>query len=172
MSRHVDRIGGIVAAFEKSLADFRESLEALDEDSATRAPAGGGWTPAQIGAHVAIVNAQLAGIFTGQLPLAQIAPEDFKETAWSEMNIPDRIETSARSQPPEQVTREQALEQLATSAAVFVEAVRGVSHERAKLYTVRMPFGTLTLYQLGEFAAAHNHRHHAQLQRAASHAPA
>jgi hypothetical protein len=168
MSRHSHRIEGIVLALEKSLADFSRTLEALEEEAAVRTPAAGGWSPAQIGWHVGVTNEMLSAILTGELPRAEIAPEDFQEQPWDSMTIPDRIQTFPQLEPPADVDLKTAVNKLAGSAATLIESLRTVSHERARHYIVKMSFGTLSLYQVGEFAAAHIDRHHRQLQRALS----
>lgn len=166
MSRHSDRIDGILAAFEKSQQSFVSELEGVDATTAQRAPANGGWNPAQIGWHVGVTNEMIAAMLTGEAPLAQLAPEDFQEQAWGSMTIPEKIQTFPQLEPPADIDLAAALDRLEYGARAFADALRSISADRASNYIVRFPFGTLSLYQLGEFAAAHNDRHAAQLKRA------
>src|SRR5687768_13614828 len=172
MSRHSDRIDGIVAAFEKSHDRFVRELEAVDDAAVGRAPPSGGWTPAQIGWHVGVTNEMLSAIVTGESPTAKLAPEDFREQAWSAFTVPAKIETMPPLQPPAQISRGDALERLDSGASRLVEALRTLSSDRASGYIVKLPFGTLSMYQVGEFAAFHIDRHAAQVQRTLREQPA
>jgi len=163
---HQSRIEGIVTAFNAAHDQLIASLEQLSEAAAAQRPQDGGWTPAQIGWHVAATNDLLGQIITGEAPLAQPAAEGFVENPAVFEGLPAKVQTFPQLVPPAGVTRDEALGRLRESAGPLAAKLRAMSQERAAGHCVAFPFGTLSLYQLGEFAAGHVARHHGQLQRA------
>lgn len=168
MMDHAARIGAIVQAFEEAMARFRSRLSSADSAAAERQPAGGGWTPAQVAMHVAMVNASFGSIVDGSRPAAQPAPEGFVERPFAVIvaGMPEKLEAPSRAHPPAGVTRDAAIESLAASEAKLVAAFRGLDAERARL-TIESPIvgGRVSLYQVGEWAVAHVIRHNQQAKR-------
>src|SRR4029453_460351 len=68
--------------------------------------------------------------------------------------------------PPPPVRRDAALERLRASGQHMSKAIASLTPERGRGYTVTLPFGTLSLYELADFGAAHVTRHCGQLERA------
>src|SRR6266568_4285682 len=102
MESHHVRIARQRAAYHQAHERFVKRLREAPADAAERAPANGGWSAAQIGWHVATVDATFAGL----------------------------------------------------------EAMRGAG------YAVTHPvIGTVSLAQIGDWAAAHTIRHNAQAKR-------
>jgi hypothetical protein len=165
---HESRVEGLVTGFTSANDRLIAALEALSDDAASRRPADGGWTPAQIGWHVAITTKLLASVITGEAPMAKPAPEGFAENPAVFAAVPEKVQTFPQLVPPAVVSRAEALTNLRSSADPMVLALRSLTPERAKGFCVPFPFGTLSLYQMGEFAGAHVLRHHAQLQRDAA----
>jgi uncharacterized damage-inducible protein DinB len=136
-------------------------------DLVERAPADGGWSAAQIGWHVATVDVMFADLVSGA-GASHPLPADFRERTWSEIvaGIPPRLEASGGSQPPAEVTREEALSALAASAQRLDAALTGLAEARASRFGVTHPaIGTVSLAQIGDWAVAHTIRHNAQAKR-------
>jgi uncharacterized damage-inducible protein DinB len=145
-------------------ARLRQSLERLSDDAATTPPAQGGWTPAQIVYHVGITNEGFfLPTFAGTAEFLAPAHEGFEETFAFE-TVPPRIKTFPQLEPPD-VGKADALRKLDASAAAVADALRALPPERVR-QCAQLPFGTLSMQQMAEFAAGHVVRHQAQLDRA------
>ena len=162
---HSTRIQASATAFKTAAESFVSSLERLSDDSAAVQPKEGGWTPAQIGMHLALSNELFAGILSGAVPMAQPAPAEFAEDAQVFSRIPNKITTFPSLVPPDGVKRGEALDRLRRANAQLVAAIEGLQPDRAASQCVQLPFGTVSLYQFADFAGAHMLRHTAQLQR-------
>ena len=165
MTDHARRIRAAAAAFKAANHTLIADLEALDEATATRPPADGGWSAAQIGWHVAETSRLLAAMLAGELPGPRVAPA-FVEDAEVFSRVPARVESRLPEiQPPGSTTRQDAVTRLRASEAPTVLAIESLTPERAGGYTFKMPFGILNLYQCAEFIGAHAGRHRGQVQR-------
>jgi uncharacterized damage-inducible protein DinB len=136
-------------------------------DLVERTPDGGGWSAAQIGWHVAIVDRMFAELVSGARP-SQPLPVDFRERAWTEVvaGMPQKLEASGSSLPPSEVTRGEALTALAASAEKLDAALEGLAEDRGSRFGVtHKALGTVTLAQIGDWATAHTIRHNAQAKR-------
>jgi hypothetical protein len=163
---HQERIAAQQAAFNAAMKQFEETVSRLDEGAATQAPAGGGWTAAQIAWHVGQTNELLAGVLSGQVPMAAPAPEGFAENPNVFAGVPDKVKTFPQLEPPAGTSRADGLAKLNASAQPYLQSLQALSAERAGGYCVDFPFGKLSLYQIADFAAAHVGRHQQQVQRA------
>jgi uncharacterized damage-inducible protein DinB len=166
---HQAKTARVRAAYREARARFAERLRRADEDAVHRAPANGGWSAAQIGWHVAAVDASFAAVIAGDVPAARPLPDGTVARPWSEIvtSVPDRIEAGKRVQPPADVRREDVLVALEESARRLDAALAGLSEERASAYAITHPvLGTVALGAIGEWAAAHVARHNAQAKRA------
>ena len=77
-----------------------------------------------------------------------------------------KLDAPAQFHPPAGVAAGDALEKLRGSQQRMVDALAGLDESRAGL-TVKSTVGTpITLYQVGNWAAAHVARHNAQVKRA------
>jgi uncharacterized damage-inducible protein DinB len=156
------------AAYREAHARFVKRLTDAPADAVERAPADGGWSAAQIGWHVAAVDAAFAGLVTGERPGAQPLPDPASQKPWSEilMGIPGKLEAGKRVQPPAAVRRDEALAALAESSAALDAALAGLDPERGAGFAITHPvIGTVALGQFGEWARAHTIRHNAQAKR-------
>lgn len=163
--QHGDRIRSAADAFRTAFDAFVATLEAMDDDSASRPSPDGGWSPAQVGWHVAESNRLTAATLSGALPGARRS-EGFVEDAAVFSRIPEKAETPIPAlNPPAGVTREDALTKLRWSVAPTVKAIETLTPDRAANFTVKFPFGIVNLYQLSEFAGVHVGRHKKQLER-------
>jgi uncharacterized damage-inducible protein DinB len=154
-----------VNTFKSNMERFISTLAQLSEEAATKAPAEGGWNPAEIGWHVAVTNELLAGALTGAVPLAKPLPPEFTEDPSLFSKIPAKIQTFPQLEPPADVTPKSALEKLRSSSTTVVEGFQSLTEERAKAHIVAMPMGEMSMYQFADFTVAHVTRHQAQLDR-------
>lgn len=162
MATHQERIRKIsddASAAEQRLID---ALNALPEEHTQVAPEGA-WHAAQICSHVALTNNFITAVLRGELPISQPAPDGFVED-WGKLTIPDRITTFPQLEPAPATTREQAVAQLREAGSNFKRAFAALDEATANR-CVNLPFGTINLYQLGEFCAGHSDRHLGQLTR-------
>lgn len=163
---HQNRIHATVSAFLSASEGMIAAMERLNDAAAVHVPPSGGWNAAQIGCHVASANDYLAGILAGAIPRSRPAPDGFRENPHVFSGLPATIKTFPSLEPPADATREQAVAKLRDSTARVVQAIEGLTAERAAGEVIDFPFGVISLYQLAEFLTRHVQRHEAQLQRA------
>lgn len=167
------------AAYRARLADVRQAfgeangrlIERLRraEDGAAERGAGGRWSAAQIGWHVAAVTDRFASMISGELAAAQPLADGFRERAWTDVAaaIPDRLEAPAAVAPPPEVRRAAALAALEASGDRMLAALDGLRPDRASGMGIVHPIvGAISVFQIGEWAAAHVIRHNRQAKRA------
>jgi len=160
---------------ERTRQSYREAHDRLvkrlreaDDEAVHRAPADGGWSAAQIGWHVAAVDASFAGLLSGERPGAQPLPEGAQEKTWAEIlqGMPAKIEAGKRVQPPAGARRDEVLTLLADASAKFDAALAALDETRGARYAITHPvIGTVCLRQFGDWATAHTIRHNAQAKR-------
>ncbi len=166
MSVSPDRAATILARFNAAQSLLTNKLRDLPPRTAEQSPDIDAWSAAQIGWHVAKTNEWMAAILTGSTPAAEPAPPNFAETFHMKV-IPDKLTTPPSLEPPAVVGRDSALERLRASGQHMSKAIAALSPQRGTGFVVTLPFGTLSLYELADFAAAHVARHVGQLERAA-----
>ncbi len=117
MEAHGDRIERLCRAYEEAHGRFVARLAGVPAARAEAIPPDGGWSAAQIGWHVAAVDAAFADLVSGARP-SQPLTEAFRERAWSEVAaaIPQKLEASRAVLPPAAVQQDTALAALAASA--------------------------------------------------------
>ena len=168
MSSHSERIDRLRAGYREAHARFVKRLTDAPADALARVPAEGGWSAAQIGWHVAAVDAAFAGILSGDVPGAKEVPEGQAVKPWSEIvsGIPGRMEAGKRVQPPPSPARDEVLAALAASAGKLDAALSALPEDRGARYAIVHPVvGTVVLADVGEWAIAHPIRHNAQSKR-------
>lgn len=169
METHAELIARVRRSYREAHDRLVKRLSEAPADAAERAPAGGGWSAAQIGWHVAAVDASFAGLLTGERPGAQPLPDGAQEKTWAEIlqAMPARIEAGKRVQPPQDARRDDVLKLLAEASAKFDAALAGLDEARGARYAITHPvIGTVCLRQFGDWATAHTIRHNAQAKRA------
>ena len=168
MESHAELIARTRHSYREAHDRFVKRLREAADDAVHRPPAGGGWSAAQIGWHVAAVDGQFAEIVSGAKPFAQPLAAGAAETPWTDLvsGIPARLEAGKRVQPPVDVRRDAVLDQLADSASKLDAALAALDEQRGATYAITHPaIGTITLRQFGEWATAHTIRHNAQAKR-------
>jgi DinB superfamily len=161
---HAERIADLLERVDQASS----RLAARIEDAGDRARlATTGWSPAQIGAHVAMVNREFAALIDGSAPQAGPAPDGFVERSWSEIakGIPERVEAPSRVAPPAEISGQEAAARVRQSATRLRTAIAGLSPDRARYCVTSRVVGTITLYQVGDWAVGHMIRHNQQAKR-------
>jgi hypothetical protein len=165
---HNERIARMRTAYREAHERFAMRLRNAQAEAVERRPADGGWSAAQIGWHVAAVDASFAALVSGERPGAQPIPEGTPEKSWVEIvkGMPEKLEAGKRVQPPDAVRREDALAALADSVVKLDAALAGLEADRGSRFAITHPVvGVVTLAQVGEWATAHVIRHNAQAKR-------
>lgn len=160
-----DRAATILARFSAAQQSFVSKLRDLDPEGAEHHPSVEGWSPAQIGAHVAMANEWTAAVLLGSMPLAQPAPAGFTEQYSSSRGsgVPWNVKAFPL-RPPDVISLDNTVERLRTSAHHLSRAIASLTAERGSGYTITLPVGTLSLFELAEYTVAHIGRHSAQLE--------
>ena len=167
MESHSERIERTRKSYREAHARFVKRLTDAPADAVERAPAGGGWSAAQIGWHIAAVDASFAGLVSGERPGAQPLPDGTSERPWPEIvqGIPEKLEAGKRVQPPAEVKRDEVLAALADGSAKLDAALAALDADRSRYAITHPVIGTVTLGQFGDWATAHLIRHNAQAKR-------
>ena len=169
LARHYARIHHIRESFAEANERLVARLRRVEHTAAERTPEGGGWSAAQIGWHVAAVTTRFAGVVAGERPGVPLPP-DFVEREWKiiESAIPSRLRTPDAFEPPPHVTRDDAVASLEAAGVRLARALDRLTPERATTTGINHAIvgGTINLYQLAEWAAAHVVRHNRQAKRA------
>ncbi len=163
---HADRIARVRDAYREAHARLVTRISGAGA-LAERVPPGGGWSVAQIAWHVATVDATFAAVMAGERP-SLVLPPDFHERSWQEIaaGIPDRIEATGPSVPPESMRVGDALAALERGSAKIDAALGLLTPARGSRQGITHRIvGTISLYQVGEWAVAHTIRHNAQAKR-------
>ena len=163
-----DRAASILARYTAAHHSLVAALRELSAQAAEHEPSGEGWSPAQIGCHVAIIDEWIAGVLLGTTPMAKPAPAGFVES-FNVNSLPARLKTSPTFEPPSVVSLEVALERLRSSGQHMSKAIASLTPERGANFCVTLPFGTLSLFELAEFTTGHLRRHVGQVERTAAH---
>ncbi len=164
---HAARIERMRGSYREAHARLEARLRNAPQELVERRPDDGGWSAAQIGWHVATVDRLFAELVSGAR-VSQPLPDEFRERTWPEVvaGIPAKLEASAGSVPPAEVTRDEALTALVASAKKLESALEGLTEDRASSFGVtHKAVGTVTLAQIGDWATAHTIRHNAQAKR-------
>ncbi len=167
-SPHSFRIEELRASFEAANARLAARLRE-SSDAAAAAAAGGAWSAAQIGWHVAAVTTRFAGIMSGSIPAAQPLAPEFSERTWPEIlaSIPNQARAPAATLPPPSVRRDEAIAALEASGVLMASALASLTPERGGRMGITHPIvGTISVYQIGDWATAHIIRHNRQAKRA------
>jgi hypothetical protein len=165
---HLARVRHLRASFAAANEHLVKRLRAASDEAAERQPAEG-WSAAQVGWHVASVNTRFAALIAGEVPAARPLDAGFVERPWEAVAaaIPPKLQAAAAARPAGPVTRHDAIAALEASAVRMARAFDTLTPERGAGIGVTSPVvGTITLYQVGEWAASHVWRHDAQAERA------
>jgi DinB family protein len=164
---HVTRVRHLRESFAAANERLVARLRAASDDAAERhAPEA--WSAAQIGWHVATVSTRFAAMIAGDMAGPQPLAESFQERPWAEIAaaIPGQLRAPSAVHPPPAVKRSDAVAALEASATKMAHAFDSLTCERgARMGITNAVVGTITVYQLGEWATAHIARHNKQAKR-------
>lgn len=166
-SQHLGRIRHLRESFAEANERLVARLRGATDEAAGRAAAGT-WSAAQIGWHVAAVTTRFAGLISGEIAGAQPLPEDFRERTWAEVvaSIPQRVQAPAALVPPPGVRRVDAIAALEASGMRMARAFDAVTPDRGtRMGLTSAVVGSITVYQIGDWATAHVIRHNRQAKR-------
>jgi hypothetical protein len=167
-ARHLARVRHLRESFATANERLVARLRAATDEQAARSLAGG-WTPAQIGWHVAAVTSRFAGVISGDMKGAVPLPDGFVETPWEQVAaaIPAQLKAPDALAPPPSATRHDAIAALEAAGMRMARAFDTLTPERGSRLGLTSPIvGTITLYQVGEWATAHIMRHNRQAKGA------
>jgi hypothetical protein len=167
-SEHLSRVRHLREAFSSGNEHLVALLRGAEDDAAERTDQGR-WSAAQVAWHVASVNTRFAALIAGDVPAAKPLPDSYVERPWTEISaaIPDRLEAAAAATPPAKVSRHDAIAALEASAVRMARAFDSLTPERGgRTGVTNALVGTISLYQVGEWAAAHVARHYRQAKEA------
>lgn len=167
METHARKIERVRASYREARARLAARLRDAPEDAVHRVPPDGGWSAAQIGWHVAAVDASFAAVIAGEVAVRPLPAGETPRT-WTEIAaaLPDRLEAGKRVQPPPDARRADVLNALDASEQKFDAALAGLTEERAAAYAITHPvLGTVALAEIGDWAVAHVARHNKQAKR-------
>lgn len=156
-----DRAATILARFNSAHNLFMGKLRELPPDVAEDQPDASSWSPAQIGCHVAMANDWTANVLLGTTALAKPVGEGFTES-FDTSEVPANMRFFPLD-PPNVISRDNALERLRASGHHLSKAIASLTHERGSRFAVTLPVGSLSLFELAQLAVSHVARHSAQL---------
>jgi hypothetical protein len=168
LSHHLSRVRHLRESFAEANERLVARLRRVTDEAAQQAPPDGGWSAAQIGWHVAAVTTRFAGVMSGDLEGAQPLPADFRARDWAEIAgaVPSRLTARGPVLPPAVVGRTEAIAALEAAGTRMARAFDTLTPERGgRMGITHQIVGTITLYQLGEWATAHVIRHNRQAKR-------
>lgn len=163
---HQARVSRTLADFEGAMSRLVDRASTASAAEGVRVPPDGGWTVAGIIWHVATTNHGFADMVDGTRPLAEAPAAGFIETPFSEITalLPPKLEAPDVFEPPADITLADAMERLLASRRRFHD-VYGHLPESRGMWTIDSFLGPVTVYQVGDWAAAHVARHNAQVKR-------
>lgn len=164
---HAARIDRLRAAFDHASGRFLARYDTTTREEAVAVPRDGGWTAAQIAAHVAALNRVMASIVSGRIDRATPPPDGFAERPWPDIaaGVSARLQAPASVTAPPTMARDSARDAFEESRALVLDTFAAIDEPRARYVFSSPQFGTISLYQVGDFLAAHVARHNAQLKR-------
>jgi hypothetical protein len=158
-----DRAAGILARFTAAQTTLLTKLREMPPGAAQTQIDEEHWSAAQLGCHVALTNELIASVITGDRPMAEPAPPGFSESFNG--GSTGMVKVFPTLQPPEIVGRDAALERLRLSGQHMCKAIASLTPERGSGLVVRLPFGTLSLFELADYTARHVARHASYVER-------
>jgi hypothetical protein len=164
---HLTRVRQLREAFASANERLVARLRGATDEAAER-PVPDGWSAAQIAWHVANVSTRFAALIAGDAAGPQPLPDSFSERPWNEIttSMPDRLQASPASHPPPTVRRTDAVAALEASGTKMARAFDALTLERGRGMGITHPLvGTISIYQLAEWATSHIARHNKQAKR-------
>lgn len=164
---HMQRVTAAATAMDAATAAFLSFLQGLPESTRLQ-PLPGGWTPAGHAAHLALTNDVFFSVVNGGAGCTgPIAPyegtSDYSDSTWN-MDAPPPAMAPPILIPPAGIGCADASAHLRQSASRLGPAIAALDPTLAK-YCVRLPWASVSVYQMCEWAAGHTVRHIVQVNR-------
>lgn len=166
-SGHLARVRHVRESFAEANERLVTRLRRATDESAERVPPDG-WSAAQIGWHVAAVTNRFAGLIGGDVAGPAPLPAGFVERPWVEVlaGVPAKLHAPAAATPPAAVSRADAISALEGSGMRMARAFDRLTPERGGGMGITHAItGTISVYQIGDWATAHIIRHNQQAKR-------
>jgi len=166
-SEHLARVHHLRESFVEANERLVARLRRVSDEAAERG-ADGAWSAAQIGWHVAAVTTRFAAMIAGDIGGPQPLPEGFCERPWTDVAaaIPARATAPSALTPPPGVRRADAVAALEASGTKMARAFDALTPERGgRMGVTHAIVGTISVYQIAEWATAHVVRHNRQAKR-------
>ena len=166
-SAHLSRVRHLRERFAAANERLVTRLRGAEDEAVERVPAGG-WSVAQIAWHVATVTNRFASLISGEGTGAQPLPDGFVERPWAEVlsAIPPKLTSPPSAAPQRAVSRHDAISMLEEAGMRMARAFDRLTPERGSRQGITHPVtGTISIYQVGEWATAHIIRHNHQAKR-------
>ncbi|HUF24850.1 MAG TPA: DinB family protein [Vicinamibacterales bacterium] len=164
---HSQRLIAASRAFDAATAAFLSFLEQLPE-AETREALPGGWSPSSHAEHLALTNDVFLSVLksaqgcTGPIPPFAGA-SDYAEDTWN-MDAPPPATAPPILVPPPFITRAVSVTNLRASRERLAPAI-AAADEAIAAQCVRLPWATISVYQMCEWASGHTLRHLWQVNR-------
>lgn len=114
---------------------------------------------------MAVTTEFLAGALSGSNASMLVPKAEGFQEVLATLQIPAKAKTFPMLEPPAAAIRAESVRRLRASEDTFAKALQAMTPERCGTQCVQLPFGVLSLYEIGEFAAAHVVRHSGQVPR-------
>jgi hypothetical protein len=117
---------------------------------------------------VSAVNNRFAGLISGDQPGPVALPDGFVERTWDEVlaGIPSKLQAPSSATPPPAVSRDEAISMLEESGMRMARAFDRLTPERGgRMGITHAITGTISVYQVGDWATAHISRHNRQAKQ-------
>ena len=166
-AEHLARVHHLRESFVEANERLVARLRRVSDEAAER-ESDGAWSAAQIGWHVAAVTTRFAALIAGDIDGPQPLPEGFCERPWAEVaaTVPARAMAPSAVTPPPGVRRGDAVAALEASGTRMARAFDALTPERGgRMGLTHAIVGTITVYQIAEWATAHVARHNRQAKR-------
>ena len=164
---HAQRVTGAARAFDAATAAMLSFVDALPDEGADQRLVGG-WTASGHLAHLALTNDVFFSVVNGGKgctgPITAFeGHSDYSDGAWN-MDAPPPATAPPILIPPDGIRRRDAAAQLRASAERLRPAIEALDPALA-VYCVRLPWASVSVYQMCEWAAGHTVRHLGQVNR-------
>ena len=166
------RLGELLAYMDETRGHLMETVANINPSFASIRPRDGAWSAAENLAHLAKVEAGVAGLIEKSVAWAranEVGPPQSQSsvfTGFDGVKLPDKLEAPEMVRPDEDIPIEISVDSLQRSRERIREAL--LSSSDLDLSSVKRPhrvLGELDMYKWVEFVAQHEERHRKQIDR-------
>jgi uncharacterized damage-inducible protein DinB len=166
------RLGQLLGYMDETRTQLMHTVENINPSFASIRPREGAWSAAENLAHLAKVEAGVAGLLEKSVAWARsndVGSPQSQDSVFTEpgrVQIPDKLEAPEMVRPEEDMPIEISVDSLRRSRERIREAL--LSSADLDLSSVKRPhrvLGELDMYKWVEFVAQHEERHRKQIDR-------